>query len=218
MIISISGMIGSGKSTLSSKLHNHFQNSIIVEEFQKDDLIFNTFLDWCYQQKPNIDISFQAYIVEALSQNFYDHLKIYKNLDKNSNRYMFLDRFTLEHYVFAKVTLLKKEPKYFEAFEALFENILDVKTNPDFAIYLDVDFLTAKQRIFKRQRASEVDNWDANEAYFKQLSDMYKQEFIKLALKYSIPFAIIDANSLNEEQILELAINKIALYKQKQIN
>ncbi|ADE19432.1 deoxyguanosine kinase [Mycoplasma crocodyli MP145] len=128
---------------------------------------------------------------------------------------MFLDRFTLEHYIFAKITLEKKPAKYFEAFEALFEHILDVKTNPDFALFLDVNFEVVKQRIIKRNRSSEVDNFDENLDYFYRLWSMYKDEFISLANRYKIPFVIIDANENNEEKVLEKVINEIEKIKDK---
>ncbi|SYV97288.1 Deoxyguanosine kinase, partial [Mycoplasmopsis edwardii] len=46
MVIAISGMIGSGKSTLSKELSNIYNNSILVEEFSDNDEVFNTFLKW----------------------------------------------------------------------------------------------------------------------------------------------------------------------------
>ncbi|MGV2393628.1 UNVERIFIED_CONTAM: deoxynucleoside kinase [Campylobacter lari] len=44
MIIGISGMIGAGKSTLSKNLAAEFPDSLMLEEFEEDNEVFNTFL------------------------------------------------------------------------------------------------------------------------------------------------------------------------------
>ena len=222
MVIGISGMIGCGKSTLSQSLHKHYKNSILLEEFEKDDAVFNTFLRWFYQNQPNINIGFQAYIVESLSDNFKKTVKKFK--DKGwtfKNNHIFLDRFNLEHYIFAILTLKEKPKKYFEAFDALFNEILDHDDDPDLAIFIDVDFETFKDRIFARGRKEEIDNWKANEAYFKELHSLYKKLFVELLNKYHIPYVIIDSNKMNDKEVLSKAIEIIDNYdfsKSKRIN
>ncbi|SYV93084.1 Deoxyguanosine kinase, partial [Mycoplasmopsis synoviae] len=46
MLIGISGMISSGKSTLSKNLNKHYKKSMLLNEFQEEDVVFNTMLDW----------------------------------------------------------------------------------------------------------------------------------------------------------------------------
>ncbi|SYV97290.1 Deoxyguanosine kinase, partial [Mycoplasmopsis edwardii] len=46
MLIGISGMISSGKSTLTKKLHEHFNSSLMLEEYEENNVVFNTFLKW----------------------------------------------------------------------------------------------------------------------------------------------------------------------------
>lgn len=70
MIIGISGMISSGKSTLVKKLSNYYPNSAYIEEFSENDPVFNTFLRWCYEKQPNTDIAFQSFLVESLTDSF----------------------------------------------------------------------------------------------------------------------------------------------------
>ncbi|MCU9932500.1 deoxynucleoside kinase [Mycoplasmopsis cynos] len=43
MLIGISGMISSGKSTLSQKLNEHYKSSMILEEYDENNVVFNTF-------------------------------------------------------------------------------------------------------------------------------------------------------------------------------
>lgn len=205
MVIGISGNIASGKSTLSKELHQLFPNSYLIEEFKDEDPVFNTFLRWIYEQKPNIDIGFQSYIVESLTENFKSENKKFLKKHNHQSDYIFLDRFVLEHYVFAVATLEKKHPKYLRAFEALFECILDPQVNPDLAIYLDMSFETFTKRVFARNRKVEVENWEQNLAYFKRLHFLYKDVFIKVVEKFKIPYYIINVNNKSNKQIINEA-------------
>lgn len=145
MIIGVSGMIAAGKSSLAEKLAKHYKKSIMLHEFEENDDVFNTFLDWLYQNKPNLTIGFQSYIVENHSAKFADVIKEFneKKLDKIKD-HIFLDRFSVEHYIFAKLILSKKEKKYLEAYDALFSKLISKEELPDFAIYLDITFDTFK--------------------------------------------------------------------------
>lgn len=209
MVIGISGCIASGKSTLSYKLSEYYKNSFLLEEFSNDDPIFNTFLKWIYENKPNLDIGFQSYIVESLTTNFIEQEKIFLKSHSHKNNFMFLDRFTIEHYVFAVVTLENKPKKYLKAFDALFEKIVDLSTSPDFAIYLDMNWETFKKRIFERARQVEMDNWEIQKDYFKRLHELYKDVYIKVVERFNIPYTIINVDNLTEQEVLQKAIEII---------
>ncbi|MCT4469759.1 deoxynucleoside kinase [Mycoplasma sp. HS2188] len=213
MVIGISGMIGSGKSTLAKGLTKYYSDSILLEEFSEDDEVFNTFLRWFYEQKENIDIGFQAYIIESLSSNFNKTIEEFnkKKLNWNKN-HIFLDRFNLEHYIFAVLNLKHKPKKYLVAFDAMFNNLIDTNENPDLAIFIDIDFDTFKQRIMKRGRKSEIDNYAQNEEYFKELHALYKDLYVHLMNSFNIDYIVIDANNKNEFEILGEAIKSIENY------
>lgn len=205
MVIAVSGMIGSGKSTLTKELKEIYKNSILVEEFADEDPVFNKFLKWIYEKEPNIDIAFQSYIIESLSDTFKkEEKKFLKLYSSHKNGYMFLDRFNIEHYIFAIVTLEKKDKKYLKAFDALFQHIVDPSDNPDLAIYLDANFDVIKERILARGRAVEVDNFAENEPYFQRLHELYKELFVKLCS--FITFLI---------KLLILTTKKIMKFKKK---
>ncbi|EIN14847.1 Deoxyguanosine kinase [Mycoplasmopsis agalactiae 14628] len=209
MIIGISGMISSGKSTLVKKLSDYYPNSIYIEEFSENDPVFNTFLRWCYEKQPNTDIAFQSFLVESLTDSFHKQKDKFAKTNDSQNSHMFLDRFILEHYIFAAATLNKKKKKYFEAFDKLFNHIYDPSCNPDFALFIDINWETFKSRIFQRGRKVEIDNFYENEEYFKYLHKIYKETFIDLAIKYNIPYEIIDSNNKSDTDVFNEAVSKI---------
>lgn len=128
MIIGVSGMIAAGKSSLAEKLAKHYKKSIMLHEFEENDDVFNTFLDWLYQNKPNLTIGFQSYIVENHSAKFADVIKEFneKKLDKIKD-HIFLDRFSVEHYIFAKLILSKKKRNILKRMTLYFQNSFQKK-------------------------------------------------------------------------------------------
>ncbi|QJG67025.1 deoxynucleoside kinase [Mycoplasma phocoenae] len=207
MLIGISGMIASGKSSLSEKLHKNFSSSELLHEFEDDDVVFNTFLKWLYEKKENISIGFQAYILENHASKLQQILKQLKQ--QNQDDLIFLDRFSLEHHLFAQILLKDKPLNYWKAYEAIFENIITRNELPDFAIFLDISFETFKKRIFQRGREAEIDNWEENYEYFKTLHSLYFESFSNMCKKYNLEYAVIDTNNLTEDQVLKEALRII---------
>ncbi|QZE12170.1 deoxynucleoside kinase [Mycoplasma sp. Ms02] len=203
MIIGISGMIAAGKSSLVEKLHEVYPTSVVMHEFDEDDEVFNTFLKWLYEKKPNLTIGFQSYIVENHSAKFAEMTEQFR-LDKKDmvKDHLFLDRFSVEHYIFAKLILSQKESKYLEAYDALFEKLISREELPDLSIYLDISFDTFKERIFKRGRKSEIDNFEQNLEYFKNLHTSYLKIFKEVANKYNLDYVVVDTNNKTETQVL----------------
>lgn len=221
MIIGISGMIAAGKSSLSEKLHNYYKTSIMLHEFEEDDDVFNTFLKWLYENKPNLTIGFQSYIIENHSTKFAQLIEDFNKLKLNKiNDHIFLDRFSVEHYIFAKLILSKKEKKYLEAFDALFAKLITKSELPDFALFLNISFDTFRKRIFQRGRKSEIENFDANYSYFKQLHESYFEIFKQIAKKFNLKYFVIDTDGLTENQVFDKAIEIInhETEKQNEIN
>ncbi|MEA4115538.1 deoxynucleoside kinase [Mycoplasma sp. 744] len=201
MLIGISGMIGAGKSTLTNKLTNYYKNSAMLSEFENDDEIFNTFLQWLYEKKPNLALSFQTYVVE----NHTSKLDEIINLNQKNNNYLFLDRFSIEHYIFAYINLKNLPKQYWNGYQQLFNILITKKELPNLIIYLDMNFDTFKKRLFARGRKVEIDNWESNEKYFKTLYQTYKPMFIELAQKYNLNYFIIETDNLNENEVFEKA-------------
>ncbi|WLP85626.1 deoxynucleoside kinase [Mycoplasma seminis] len=214
MLIGVSGMISSGKSTLTNKLLKHFSNSVLLEEYSEQDEVFNTMLKWFYENRPNLDISFQAYVVENHIANVDKTIAKFHELGfKDDKDYIFLDRFSAEHYVFASVNLKKLSPKAMKAYSALFRELVSKNELPEFAIFLDVSYENFEKRLFERGREVEIENYEANKAYFKELYSVYKDTFLKIAKQYNIKYAIIDTNNLSEDEVFTQAVSLIEDFK-----
>lgn len=213
MLIGISGMISSGKSTLTKNLTRHYRTSIMLEEFEENNEVFNTFLKWLYKKQPNLTMGFQAYVVENHTTKLNELIDEFNLLGKDwHSDHIFLDRFSIEHYIFAHVNLKPKGKKYSQGYDALFEHLITKDETPDLAIYLDMTWDTFKKRLFERGRKVEIDNFYANEEYFKELFDVYKKLFEKQAKKYNLNYFVIKTDNLNEKQVLEEAIKIIDNY------
>ncbi|WP_027332847.1 deoxynucleoside kinase [Mycoplasmopsis gallinarum] len=204
MIIGISGMISSGKSTLTEKLVNAYPKALMLEEFSEDNEVFNTFLKWLYEKEPNLTIGFQSYVVENHTAKLSEIIQKFNDmkLDKEKD-FIFLDRFSIEHYIFANVNLMPKGEKYLKGYDALFSHLITKDETPDLAIFLDMSFETFKKRLFSRGRKVEIDNWENNQEYFLKLFNLYKPLFLKQAEKYGLNYVIIDTDNLNEEEVFE---------------
>ncbi|KKB26854.1 Deoxyadenosine kinase / Deoxyguanosine kinase [Mycoplasmopsis meleagridis] len=202
MIIGISGMISSGKSTVTEKLVKSYPNARMLAEFEENNEVFNTFLKWLYEKKENLTIGFQSYVVENHTSLLFDCINDFKNQGfKFSQTHLFLDRFSIEHYIFANVNLRPKGEKYLKGYDALFSTLITEDETPDLAIYLDMSFETFKKRLFQRGREVETKNWELNKEYFKELYDLYKPLFMKQAEKYNLDYVIVDTNDLSEEEV-----------------
>ncbi|WXA52148.1 deoxynucleoside kinase [Mycoplasmopsis cynos] len=210
MLIGISGMISSGKSTLSQKLNEHYKSSMILEEYDENNVVFNTFLKWLYEKQPNLTMGFQTYVVENHTTKLHDLFNTFRHLNKDFIKdHIFLDRFSIEHYIFAHVNLKSKGLSYLNGYDALFEFLITKEETPDLAIYLDMSYESFEKRLFSRGREVETNNYFQNKSYFKNLFNVYKDLFIKQANKYNLNYVIIDTNNLTEEEVLKKAISII---------
>ncbi|WP_029513454.1 deoxynucleoside kinase [Mycoplasmopsis primatum] len=211
MIIGISGMISSGKSTLTNKLHNHFKSSLMLKEYEEDSEVFNTFLKWLYEKQPNLTIGFQSYVVENHTTKINELIAEFNKLGKDWEKdHIFLDRFSIEHYIFANVNLRPKGKNYLDGYDALFTHLITKDETPDLAIYLDMTWETFLKRIFERGRQVEIDNFYQNEEYFKTLYNLYKDLFIKQAKKFNLQYEVIKTDDLTEDQVFEKALELIS--------
>ncbi|MDC4184240.1 deoxynucleoside kinase [Mycoplasma bradburyae] len=207
MLIAISGMVASGKSSLSKRLSSYFSNSKILLEYEENDKVFSQFLEWLYNKNGSIDFAFQSYIVQNYSRNL-------KQALNEKHDYIFADRFNQEHFIFAKNKLTLKPKKYLRAYEALFDVLISEDKLPDLVIYLDFNFEEFKKRIFKRNRLVETTTFENNLDYWKHLHQIYKQEFINQQKKFNFNVVYLDTNDKNEEEVFNEAINIIKRYKQ----
>lgn len=196
MKISVGGMIASGKSTLVQKLGDYL-NLPIMEEFEKDDEVFNTLLRWLYEQKENVEMLLQIYFIHNhwLNQNKYDNNFI-------------VDRDLVEHWLFAHHNL-KSMPTIMNMYNGVFHAYMNQITKPDLYIILDLDWDNFVARVMERGRQQEIENFDKNKSYFMNLLADYTQKIAAQCAVYDIPHIIINTNNISEEAVFEQAVKAI---------
>lgn len=194
--VAIGGMIASGKSTLAEALAKNFDLPLI-EEFDQDDKVFETLLTWLYEGKPNVEMLLQIYFI---------HHHYLRQLEMPKGH--IVDRYLIEHWLFAQENL-KHVPKVMNMYNGLFHTYLNETRHPDLYIILDINWETFKERIFERGRASEIDNFDQNETYFKNLLESYTKRLKAQCVIHNIPYIILDVNHLTEAQVLEITMDHI---------
>jgi deoxyadenosine/deoxycytidine kinase len=72
---------------------------------------------------------------------------------------------------------------------------------PKLYVILNMDFKVFKERVMKRGRKSEVEEFSKNLEYFKLLHNGYDEKMIELCKIFNIPYLIIDANMKTVDQI-----------------
>jgi len=196
MKISVGGMIASGKSTLVGKLGNHL-GLPVMEEFEKDDEVFNTLLKWLYEQKENVEMLLQIYFI-------HNH---WLNQVKYDNNFI-VDRDLVEHWLFAHHNL-KSMPTIMNMYNGVFHAYMNQIRKPDLYIILDLDWQNFESRIMERGRAQEIDNFDKNRTYFKNLLADYTAKISAQCAVYDIPYIVIDTNNKTEDAVFEESMQAI---------
>lgn len=190
MKIAVGGMIASGKSTLVKRLGKSLKLPV-MDEFDADDKVFNTLLDWLYTKEANVEMLLQVYFL-------HDHYLKQKEYGDS----FVVDRDIIEHWLFAQNNL-KEMPTIMNMYNGVFMAYMNDIKKPDLYVILDVDWDTFKDRIMKRGRKSEVDNFSENETYFKDLLRTYTSKLISQCRIYDIPYIIIDTSSIDEDKVFE---------------
>lgn len=148
-------MVACGKSVLSKRIHEHYKSSLFLREFKEDDVVFNKFLEWLYEKRPNTEISFQAYICENHSTKMNEIWKNYRSENKDSKKdHIIIDRFCIEHNIFARLILAKKGEKFLNAYQAMFDMMIDKNEIPDIANFFRCQFWEFQKKIIQEKSRS----------------------------------------------------------------
>jgi deoxyadenosine/deoxycytidine kinase len=196
MKISVGGMIASGKSTLVQRLGKELDLPV-MEEFEKDDEVFNTLLKWLYEQRSNVEMLLQIYFIHNhwLNQQKYDNSFI-------------VDRDLVEHWLFAQHNL-KSMPTIMNMYNGVFHAYMNQIKKPDLYLILDVDWENFKDRVMTRGRGQEIENFDKNKEYFYNLMKDYTTKIAAQCAVYEIPYVIINTNGLTEDEVFKKSIEAI---------
>ncbi|AGM25973.1 deoxyadenosine/deoxycytidine kinase [Spiroplasma syrphidicola EA-1] len=198
MKITLAGVVGVGKSTISQMLgakHNYLVMDEPVEE--------NPYLDAYYQDPKAMAFKMQVYMVMARSKQL-KQAKITPNI--------IFDRSILEDAIFVDVLyelgyMDEVDYKVYMEFynivvlESLY---LDDQIKPDLVVYLQVDPSIAIERIKKRGRASEQ---TVDEAYWILLNKKYEEWYQKIKDKFNV--LVINANTKTPAEIVSLIEKEI---------
>jgi deoxyadenosine/deoxycytidine kinase len=184
--IVIGGFIASGKSTVIRGLAKNGYKTI--DEFSETDDMFLQVLSWFYEGREGSEMMLQNYFI---TKSFDEQIKIKNSKQRFKDDIYICDRDIFEHYIFAMTNLPTKTQKVI--YSNLFHQYFIELDRPSKYIFLDIDFKTFKERIFKRNRRDEVHSFDKNETYFKVLLSTYKQKLESLCKIWDIPFYVINA-------------------------
>lgn len=198
----IGGMIGAGKSTLSRALAQEIDADVVFE-LNEDDKLQNLLLEKLYEGDKTSAIAFQVYFFCSRFDNYKDGIF-------NNNLTVF-DRTIFEDRLFAHQNMTS-DPVMFGFYDSMWhdkvkELIYSVGV-PKLYIILDLKWEEFKDRIFRRGRKSEVDNFSKNESYFKSIHSVYLRYLVDVCQVYGINHIIIDA-SLTTDQQIHLIKNRI---------
>lgn len=196
MKISVGGMIASGKSTLVQRLGKALDLPI-MEEFERNDEVFNTLLRWLYEQKENVEMLLQIYFI-------HNH---WLNQVKYQGSFI-VDRDLVEHWLFAQHNL-KKMPTIMNMYNGVFHAYMNQVKKPDIYIILDVDWENFERRVMERGREQEIENFDKNKAYFKELIGDYTTKVVAQCAVYDIPYVVINTNGLTEDEVFNQSLEAI---------
>lgn len=196
--IAIGGMIGAGKSTLTRALGEALKADVIYELNENDELQ-NILLKRLYEGDETAAIAFQVYF-------FCSRFVNYRNGVQNSNISVF-DRTIFEDRLFAHQNMTA-DPIMFGFYDAMWhekvkELIYSVGV-PKLYIILDLKWEEFKDRVHRRGRASEIDNFSSNEAYFKSLHSVYVHYLEKTCQVYGINYMIIDSQTPTDQQVKKI--------------
>jgi deoxyadenosine/deoxycytidine kinase len=189
MKIAVGGMIASGKSTLVKRLGEAY-GLPVLEEFRAEDDVFNTLLGWLYEGKENVEMLLQVYFIH----------KHWLTQVEQKGKDFIVDRDLVEHWLFAQENL-KHMPTIMNMYNGVFHAYMNDIKKPDVYIILDINWKTFKDRVMKRGRAQEIENFTKNEGYFYNLIKDYVDKLKAQCVIYNIPYFVIDTNNLTEEEV-----------------
>lgn len=194
--IAIGGMIGSGKSTLVKGLSKAL-NWQHMEEYQEKDPVFNTLLKWLYEGVDDVEMLLQVYFLHTHWKN-----------QKNYTGDVVIDRDVIEHWLFAQKNL-KSKTEVLNMYNGLFHAYMNSHKLPDLYVILEMGWATFKDRIRKRGRPQEIENFDKNASYFIDLMNDYEDKLIAQCILYDIPYVVIGVDGKSKKEVLEETLSVI---------
>lgn len=198
-IIVIGGPIAAGKSTLAGSLgHKN------VQELDPNDELQNILLSKMYKGDK---VASQIFQVDLLISRHHRYKKAVK-----SGEICIFDRSILEDRLFAE-SHLKENKNILEFYDEIWNNIVEEMKSefglPSFYFLLNCSWESFEKRIFKRNRKSEIQNWEKNKDFFKEMLDVYNVKVEKMLIELNIPYVIIDTDKMTINDMIDFAKTKL---------
>lgn len=194
-IIAVGGMIAAGKTTLVEALSKELSCDILYE-LDDNDEIQNALLKGLYEKQDIAPSVFQLYFFLRRFEN-------YKKASKK-NELVIVDRTVFEDRLFAHQNM-SADPITFTFYDNMWRDKINELVYsiglPKLYIIIDIDWKTFMERLFKRDRKVEVDNFKQNEDYFKNLNNMYVDFLSQTCQTFGIDYIILDAKFDNVTKI-----------------
>lgn len=194
--IIIEGNIGTGKTTLASRLATDHKLKLVLERFAE-----NPFLPKFYENQQRFAFPLELSFLADRYQQLKDEL-----ITPDMFRQQTVSDYMLsKSLIFAGITLKENE---YELYQRLFQIINPNLPKPDLLVYLHKDVAKLKANIHKRGRAYEQ---NITEDYLKNLENGY-WEFFKQQINLRI--VVIDTNDIDfvsnagEYDLLQDVINR----------
>lgn len=202
MKIAVGGMIASGKSSLVKKLAEEYGYKRF-DEFDPEDKVFDTLLKWLYEGVEDVEMLLQVYFLHK-------HWSGQRKLSGD----VIVDRHIIEHWLFAQ-TNLRDNKEILNMYNGLFHQYMNDIEHPDLYIILDMDWDSFEERVMKRGRPAEIENFGKNLEYFRYLMNDYTRKLIAQCETYDIKYVVIDTSDLDEEGVFDAACQIIDLVSQE---
>lgn len=187
----IDGVVGSGKSSLATKLSKSLDLKM-YEELASSDTI--SLLDKFYQDQKRWSFTLQ---VHFLNERF----KMIKEIHKNNGG--LLDRSIFGDRIFAELLHENGEmsDEEFRTYNTLLDSMLEHAQPPKLLIFIDCPVDIAIERIKKRNRVMEL---GVPRNYWEKLNEKYKKwyNYYDISPKFSLNVNDYDCN--NEKDIQKI--------------
>lgn len=157
--IAIEGNIGAGKTTLATKLAEHFKARLILEEFDT-----NPFLPGFYRDKDRYALAVELHFITER------YLQLRRELVENrvENQPVVSDYTFMKSHLFARNNLNEQEFRLFQTIEQISDTQLPM---PDVVLYLHAPSDVLLQRIKIRARSYEQ---QIQQEYLDELEQAYQ--------------------------------------------
>ncbi|MCK4545511.1 deoxynucleoside kinase [candidate division WOR-3 bacterium] len=176
--ITIEGVIGAGKTTLSELIANYYNAELILEEVET-----NPFLSKFYKNRKEYAFQTQLYFLLSRFKQTQEskQLNLFKNIVVSD--YLFH-----KDWIFAEINLNENE---FAMYKSIYNLMKSQIPSPDIVIYLQASLDTLINHIRLRDRSFEN---NINHEYLKILIEKYNEYFFKYS---DSPLIVINIDKID---------------------